>query len=187
MSSDADICNVALENVDRKRITSLTQGTPSANACNAIFEQTRDDLMRNHDWNFARARAKLAQQTAAPEYEFDYAYSLPSDWLATRAVHDNESGIGAVQYKIEGLTILSNATDIYLTYTKKVTDGALMSPDFRTWLAYRLAMQLAKNSSIRDDMTVQAEKYQRRAKSTDAVEDDGAGLEAGAWCTARGR
>ena len=44
---------------------------------------TREELLRGHDWNFARGRQKLARLTAAPTYEFDHAYQLPTDWLAT--------------------------------------------------------------------------------------------------------
>ncbi len=187
MSSDVEICNVALTRVDRKRITALDDGSTSANDCNALFVPTRDALLRDHDWNFARARQKLAQLSTAPTYEFDHAYQLPTDWIATRAVHDNEDGIGQPVYRIEEQTILASADDIYLTYTKRITDASAMPPDFRSLFSYRLAEQLAKTNTVADRMEGRETRAMRKTKSSDAIEDDGAGLGAGTWVTSRGR
>ena len=139
MTSNVEICNVALARVDRQRITNLLDGSPSANDCSVIFQPTRQELLRGHDWNFARARQKLARLSAAPTYEFQYAYQLPTDWLATRAVHDSEDGGVSPVYRAEGQTLLADAEDIYLTYTKDVSDAAAMPADFRSLFAYRLA------------------------------------------------
>lgn len=187
MSDDVEICNVALTRVERKRITSLTDGSPTGNDCNALFVPTREKLLRSHDWNFARGRQKLARLSEAPTYEFDHAYQLPTDWLATRAVHDNEDGVGLAIYRIEGMTILSSAEDIYLTYTKKITDASAMPADFRDLFSSRLAEQLAKRNTVRELMHRDVLKAEKRAKSADAVEDDGAGLEEGSWVIQRGR
>lgn len=187
MSSDVEICNVALTRIDRKRITDLSDGSTSANDCDAIFVPTRDELLRGHDWNFARARQKLARLSTAPTYEFDHAYQLPTDWIATRAVHDNEDGVGTPVYRIEEQTVLASADDIYLTYTKQVTDASAMPADFRSLFSYRLAEQLAKTSTVREEMGQDVQRYDKRAKSADAIEDDGAGLEFGSWVTDRGR
>ena len=135
-SSDVEICNVALVRVDRKTITGLDDGSPSGNACDAIFGTTRDDLLRSHDWNFARARQKLARLVATPAYEFDYSYQLPTDYLSARGVHDNEDGAGSIVHRIEGDTISASAVDVYLTYTKLVTNASAMPPvrSRTTWM-----------------------------------------------------
>ncbi len=187
MTSNVEICNVALTRVDRKRITDLLDGSTSANDCSSLFSPTRHELLRGHDWNFARGRQKLAQLTAAPVYEFDYAYQLPTDWLATRSVHDNEDGVGSPAYRIEGQTILSSADDIYLTYTKDLSDAAAMPADFRSLFSYRLAEQLAKTTTVREEMFRQVQKFDKRGKSADAIEDDAEQLPQGAWITGRGR
>ena len=185
MTSNVEICNVALTRVDRKRIADLLDGSTSANDCTAIFAATRQELLRGHDWNFARGRQKLARLTAAPAYEFDHAYQLPTDWLATRAVHDNEDGAGAPAYRQEGLTVLSSAADLYLTYTKAVTDPAAMPADFRSLFSYRLAEQLAKTGTVRAEMGRGVQKFDKRAKSADAIEDDAEDIPAGSWVTGR--
>ncbi|NKB58992.1 MAG: hypothetical protein GKS00_21915 [Alphaproteobacteria bacterium] len=187
MTSNVEICNVALTRIDRKRITDLLDGSTSANDCSVVFAPTRQELLRGHDWNFARGREKLARLTAAPTYEFDHAYQLPTDWLATRRVHDNEDGAGSPTYRLEGQTILSSADDIYLTYTKDLTDPAAMPSDFRSLFSYRIAEQLAKTSTVREEMGQDVQRSDKRAKSADAIEDDAEDLPPGGWVTGRGR
>lgn len=187
MTSTVEICNVALTRVDRKRITDLLDGSTSANDCSAIFSPTRQELLRSHDWNFARSRRKLARLSESPTFEFSYAYQLPTDWLAVRSVHNTVDGGGNITYRIEGRSILSDASDIFLTFTKDVTDPALMPADFRSFLAYRLAEQLAKTSTVRDEMFRASQKLERRSKSTDAIEDFPESIPTGSWATVRGQ
>jgi len=187
MTSNVEICNVALERVERKSITDLLEGSPAANACNRIFGPTREELLRLHDWNFARTRVKLAQSATAPIYEYDYAYALPADWIATRAVHDNDGGYGSVDYSIEGLYINSSAADIYLTYTKAVTDPAQMPADFRSLFSYRLSAQLAFTSTLRQEMDAKAQEYLNRAQGSDSREDGYRPRPAGSWIGRRWR
>lgn len=187
MTSNVEICNVALTRVDRKRITALSDGSTSANDCAAIFSSTRQELLRGHDWNFARARQKLARLATAPIYEFSFAYQLPTDWISTRAVHIDESGANSAVYRIEGPTILSSAVDLYLIYTKDVTDPATMPADFRSLFSYRIAEQLAKSGTVREEMFRAVQKLEKRAKSSDAVEDFAERLPSGSWVTGRGK
>lgn len=187
MTSNVEICNVALTRVDRKRITDLEDGTTSGNDCNAIYVPTREELLRGHDWNFAVGRQKLARLTTAPVYEYDYAYQLPTDWLSTRAVHHNDAGTGFAYYKIVGNTIQSSHEDIYLTYTKAVTDPAEMTADFRTLFSYRIAEQLAKTTTVREEMRAEVKRFTIRAKSADAIEDNPDEIPDGSWIYERFR
>lgn len=187
MTSNVEICNVALTRIDRKRITDLLDGSTSANDCSALFAPTRQELLRSHDWNFARARQKLARLSAAPAYEYDHAYQLPTDWLATREVHEDEGGASSPRYRIEGQTVLSSVDDIYLTYTRDLTDPAGMPADFRSLLSFRLAEQLAKTSTVREEMGQDALRYNKRARSVDSIEDDAEDIPPGGWVTGRGR
>lgn len=187
MASDVEICNVALTRVQRKRITDLLDGSTSGNDCNAIFAPTRKELLRGHDWNFARKRQKLTQNPTPPVYEFDHAYQLPSDWLATRAVHDNDAGQGFARYRNQGGTILSSAEEIYLTYTFVLTNPALMPADFRTLFSYRIAQQLAKTTTVREEMRLEVVKFEKRAKSADSIEDNPEETPDGSWVSERFR
>jgi hypothetical protein len=91
MPSKVDIANRALRLIGGERITSFTQGTPNANKVTDLYDELVDDLLR-YPWNFATKRVKLAQSSTAPTFEFDHAYTLPSDWIYTVSVHGNDIG-----------------------------------------------------------------------------------------------
>ncbi len=158
-------------------ITSIdpSDGSKAANLCAEQYDKLRDELLRSHLWNFAAARVKLAQLSDAPAFGFDYAYQLPAAWFRVVTVHDNSNGVGQVVYKIEGRTLLSNATNIYLRYVQKIADANTMDSQFREVLAFRIAMDLAlpmtQSMSTRENMTKGFEAALSAAKGTDAVED----------------
>ena len=56
MASEVDICNRALSKLGAARITSLTEDSVNARACNAMYESVRDAELRAHPWNFAMKR-----------------------------------------------------------------------------------------------------------------------------------
>lgn len=189
MASEVSICNSALINIGATTITSLTQGIKNANACNEQYFKLRDQLLRAHNWNFAIKRIKLGQLSATPVTEFDFQYALPSDWLRTIQVHDNDAGLGRIKYKIEGGNILSDATNIYLRYVSRITDPNKMPADFQEVLGWRLAMALTikiAGSNTRFKLAQEEFNNQlRQAKSTDALEDFPEEAPEGSWLDAR--
>ena len=59
MASQVQIAKLALQHVgDRFDISSLTEVTPEAEQVNLIFNDTRDALLRQHPWNFAKKFSK---------------------------------------------------------------------------------------------------------------------------------
>ena len=191
MASDVLICNAALQLIKHsKSITSLTQGTKEANACEVIYEEMRDALLSMHDWNFATRRVKLARLTETPAFGWDYGYQLPADFLRLSSIHDNDDGRGTVPYKIEGNQIQSDASDVYLRYVRRETDPNTMMPLFRLalskLLASRLAVTLAQSTSRSNDMYNQFTKDDLpTAKSADAIQDYPEELPESNWITAR--
>lgn len=175
MASVVGICNSALIKLGATPVMSLNDGSKNANLCNAQFERLRDELLRSHVWNFASARRSLAQLAESPSFGFDYAYQLPSDWLRTVSVHDDDAGRGAVEYKIEGRRLLSNASGIHLRYIREVTDPNDMDAAFRETLAWKIAADLAlpitQSTTTREQMTEGLRRALANARSVDAIED----------------
>lgn len=172
MSSAADIANIALVPLRRRTITSLTDGSPSANDVNSIFVLTLQRCLRRHDWNFARKRQKLAQEVGAPVSGFDYKYQLPSDWLRTVVVSDSDTGRRGIRYRAEQDSILSDATQIYLTYIFDVVDTGAFPADFSDYLAFTLGVSLSKTKSMREEMRIEQARAMMVAMSVDSIEDD---------------
>lgn len=175
MASTAGICNSALIKLGATTIMSLTEGSRNANLCLEQYDKLRDDLLRAHAWNFATRRAKIARLTAEPAFGFAHAYQLPSDWLRTIAVHDNDGGSGTARYRIEGRRILSDAENIWVKYIGRVDDANEMDPAFREALAWKLAIDLAVPITQSTTALREAEEGFRRAlikaRSVDAIED----------------
>lgn len=189
MASETGICNSALSKIGAQPIVSLTEGTENANRCNEQYGKLRDNLLRSHIWNFAIKRVKLAQLAAVPVFGFEFSYQLPADWLRTVSVHDNDAGRGSPRHKIEGQTISSDASDIYLRYVCQVTDTNQMTADFREALAFMIAADLAipiqNSNTVKQLMERDFKSARRAAKSSDAIEDHPEDLAMGSWMTER--
>ena len=185
MTSAADIVNLALVPLRRSTITSLTDGSPSANDANAIYATTLKRLLRRHDWSFARKRQKLAQEVGTPVSGFDYSYQLPSDFVRALVVSDSDTGRRGIRYRIEQDSILSDASQIYLTFIFDVTDEGAFSADFIDYLAFTLAVSLAKTKSMREEMERERQRAMQAAMSIDSIEGDIDYIEDDTWLTDR--
>ena len=194
MASDTDSANVALRLIGQTPITSITDGSDTANVVDDIFTELLDDLLRSHPWNFATKRVQLARLSVDPAFEFDYAYAHPSDWLRTISVHDNDAGHGSVLYRTEQVdgqnAIVSSSDAIYLRYVYRVTDQSLMSADFRRAfqlaLARDLAIPLASSNSMQEAYSREAARALARARSTDALGGFPERRPRGSWASSRG-
>lgn len=194
MSGVTDVVNRGLRLIGATRITSLTDGSTSANAANDIYTEVRDELLRSHPWNFATKRTALAQSATTPGFEFDYAYPLPSDWLRTVSVCDNDAGFGTILFRMEIVgsqkCILASTNQLYLRYIYQVTDPNQMTSDFRTALSYALARELAipltNSNTIQEKYATQSMLKLAKARSTDALGASPELRPRGSWASSRG-
>lgn len=72
-----------------------------------------------------------------PEFEWNYAYSLPSDYL--RAIKGKDD----VEWVREGEYILCADDELKIQYIAQITDTTVFTPGFVTSFAYRLASEIA--------------------------------------------
>ena len=194
MVSTVDVVNVALRRVGASRITSLSENDASAVVANDLFDAIVDDLFRQHAWNFATKRAKLAQLVEEPTFEFDHAYTMPANWIRTISVHPNSAGAGTMFYREEQLddkrVILTSADDVYLRYVARVTDPNLWSTDFRNAVSMILARDFAIPLGNSNTMHINFDKLSRsaraRARSSDAMGSSPERRPRGSWVTRRG-
>lgn len=76
-----DIINLALGRIRQPKISSLTEGSTAADQASLAWPYIRDEVLEASDWTFAKTRKALAQNTSSPVGDFDYAYTLPPDFL----------------------------------------------------------------------------------------------------------
>jgi hypothetical protein len=192
MAGKVGIANVGLQAIGGSTITSFNQGTKNANVVNDIYEELRRNLL-SYAWNFATNRVELARSTTVPAYQFEYAYVLPSDWIYTVSVHENDLGAGTTFYKSEQVggqtALLSDSENLYLRYVKDEDDPNLMPADFR----FALSMALARDMSIPiansvvmyDKFEGVARKALIKAKATDAQGSFPESRPRGSWADSR--
>lgn len=192
-TSEAALCSHALRLVAGAKISSLTQGTKNANVASDLYPGIRDDLLRGHDWNFATSRSKLARSSTDPAFEFDYAYVLPSDWMRTISVHDNDGGTGSISFREEEVggqgCICASVENLYLRYVSLVVDVNRMPPDFRmaliTAMARDIAMPISNSNTIAERFERRAAQALLTAKSSDAKGSAPSARPLGSWATSR--
>mgnify|MGYP006935473110 CR=1 FL=1 len=137
-TSVVDICNNALIRIGSKTITSLSDGDKVANACSAIYEQTRDMLLRQHLWNFSIKRVVLASEEDAPGFGYNYSYPLPSDFIRAKEVYGSE-----MPYKIEQTALITDDNEVNLVYISRVEDVTKFDPLFVEALILSIALRLS--------------------------------------------
>ncbi len=195
MPSQIDVINVALRRVGASRIQSLGEDSPEAAISGDLIDNVVDDLLRQHAWNFATRRVKMARLTEEPTFEFDYAYAFPADWIRTVSVHSNDAGRNTIYFReeyIEGQRVLlTSQEDVYLRYIADIRDPNLWPPDFRQsvslYLAKDLAMPLANSNRLQENLFSEARGTLARAKSADAQGSSPERMPLGTWVRRRGR
>jgi len=104
--------------------------------------------------------------TVEPEYDYDYAYRIPTDCLRVLSNEDDE------EVKIEGGKLYTDATPIKIKYIAQITDPDDWSKEFVTavvtQLAASLALAITNNRNITADLKGEAEKKKLEARGTDA-------------------
>ena len=168
VTSEVNLCNLALLKLADSPITSLTQGNTAANACNTAYTQVRDNLLSDHPWNFAIKRIALAADVTAPAFEFTTAYSLPSDFLKVKEIYDS-----TYDYQIEGLKLLTDkAAPLKLIYIARITDVTQFSPLFIQSLVLMLAIAIGPRISgdgfSVNSLAQELQQTLQRAKIVDA-------------------
>lgn len=194
MPGETDVINAAARLVGAEPITSLIDGTKTANVANDIYDELRDHLLRCHPWDFAIKRVQLAQSSTEPAFEFDHAYPVPADWLRTISVHDNDAGHGTILYRMEQIAdqraIVTSSDQVYLRYVARVEDPNMMTSDFRRLLEVSLArdfaIPLAASNAMQEQYQQQAIRVMAQARSTDALGSFPELRPRGSWASSRG-
>jgi hypothetical protein len=168
MSSEVEICNLALSDIRGGSINSLTEGSLQAQTCKLKYPILRDRLL-TEGWGFNRKIRALSVLTTEI-FNWAYAYQYPTDCLKIhRLVGAHEELLNAdagvvsrlldsqllplkdlrpqVPYEVfnfdNNKTIGANESELRIDYAVKVTDPNLFTDDFVMALAMLLSAHLA--------------------------------------------
>ena len=87
----------------------------------------------------------LSASTYTPDFEWDYMFDLPADFLAMRPTYDDNDTIynnTLYSYVVEGSKYYTNEATVEMRYTKQVTDVTKFDPLFIEVLVLSGALKL---------------------------------------------
>jgi hypothetical protein len=177
--SDVELCNMALARIGiTMAITSLDERSKEAMQCKLFFEMTRDKVLGDAPWPFAR-RTALLQLTGDAPQRWGYSYQYPGDCLRLNDVFPTiptamspdvfrqwaqsnrvayELGAGEADNQV----ILTDQVNAVADYTLRITNplrfDAAFSSAFAWALAGELAVPLAKGVDYARNAYAQYEK-----------------------------
>ena len=195
MLNATEICNIALSHLAKGRISSIDEATEQARQCKLFYDYTRQALLREYNWGFAKRLVKLAEiKTDNPRW--DYVYAYPSQCVQVRRIfdvtatvdeHDNyklrelQNAKDKDRHKYEIYLVSDNVRGIacdvrtaWCEYTYDAVDTEQFPSDFveafTHMLASNMAMQLTGNMNIQNSEYQHAQAIINKAVYTTASE-----------------
>ena len=186
MASEVQICNEGLGFIGVPVIISLTDDSKAARQCNLIYEDKRDELLREFEWKFATKRTNISPTTSSPAFKWTYAFNVPTDMIRLLFVGDADEN--KLPYVLESNQILANYDLLYIKYTYRVTDPNKMDPLFRAALSMYMAQYLANPLGMKSEYNKVVEEYETKiadARFQGSIETQQEDIEAEDWLQSR--
>lgn len=169
MTSEVEICNLALSNIRSGSINALDESSLQAQQCNLKYGLLRNRCLQDIPWSFNRRIEPLAL-TAHDVYNWAYGYQYPNECLKIHRLlgaHEQLSNTEAevvsrlidsqilpirnvrrrVEHEVFNIDgdkiIAANESELRIEYSAKVTDPNLYSTDFILALSHLLAAEIA--------------------------------------------
>lgn len=153
MTTQVGICNRALNYLATKTISSINEAVEQAIRCNLIYDDVRDSVLRDHEWQFATSITTLSELADETVPGWEYLYVYPTSCLKVRRVFDDNESSKPEEIEFREVrspdtsqrAIVCNSNPAYCEYTHKVTDTTQYDPKFVEAFALKLASELAKS------------------------------------------
>jgi len=201
VSNPTDVVNLSLQRIGYTlRVGSLYDGSKAASQALTIYSQTRDDTMRDGDWDFIERNVSLTllkqappngyfpptswNPTTYPPMPWLFSYTYPTDCLKVRAVKpqplfmfnpDPQPYLFAVLndqgYTPPRRVICTNVADAVLTYAGQVTDPAQWPADYVEAFAAELGVRLKRG--LKDTNVDQVDMTDVARSSSSAMAEQG--------------
>lgn len=146
MITKVEIVNIALARLGESPIQSLDEGSVPANMAKVFYDPAKRATLRDFNWNFSLATARLAKLVETP-VDFRFAFSLPADCLkAIRLRREGTSDFSdptGIRFSVRGGKLCTDAENAILEYIAEVDDPALFDDKFIEAFSYKLASELA--------------------------------------------
>ncbi len=182
MASTVEIWNLALTDVGGALVTDPLQNSTEADLCRLHYPYALEFVLESQDWNFAVKRQEVAESaTITPVFGYGSVFKIPGDSLRVMEVWDNKRQEvntrftnNTLQWAQEGEYISANTSEqVWVKYLEKVEDPTRFTASFTAalakYLAYRLAIPIAANRSLKVDLLNEYQLLLDKAASNDGV------------------
>jgi hypothetical protein len=173
MASETEIASNALTKLGAESITSLDDDdTQRARLCRAYYPNTRDAVLRAYPWRCATVRANLALDADTPiGDDWEYQFQLPVLPYCLRILKVDD---GDTPYTVEGRFVLSNESEMYIKFIKRMEDtgayDSLLQEAIECRLAAELAYPVTGSPKLIQAMWALYEAKLREARTVDGME-----------------
>jgi len=111
----------------------------------SLFDQTRNELLADFDWQFARVQTTVAADAVAPSFGYAKRYLLPITTIKVLRVNGVDEDENFGKWEIVGGYLHTDVTPtVQIETTAIVTDASKFPPVFVNMLTVTLAMKLSQ-------------------------------------------
>jgi len=155
--TDLSICSDALISLGASPLSSFTEGTDAAQACDRLYPDLKNTLLSTYVWSWTLAKIQLARLSATPINEWKYAYQMPGDHLtgALAVFETDGTDQRSVRYgwEIYGDELVTNMETVFIDYQQTIAETKM--PNYfvrllRTALAAELAIVITDQAAKAD-------------------------------------
>jgi|TARA_Y100000015_G_scaffold43171_1_gene52688 hypothetical protein len=170
-NSAIDVCSRALILIGADPITSFDDNTNEALVASNMYEDIARASLVNSRWRFSTNQVVMNRLTAAPTGRYDAAYQLPSGWLMTHTVTQNDNPIDYQIYGDKVFCDVDSTAVLVLDYTYRAEEQDWPSY-FTVAVEYELAtvfsVSLARDQQLATLMGQQAQFQMAKARNLDS-------------------
>ena len=179
-----DICNLALTKTGGMPIQDINDPyDENARLCKLLFDPVLNEALREYPWNFTLAMTTLSQLTETPEFDWQYKYQLPNDYVRILRTENQD------KYKIMGGFLYTNVSPCKVLYQQKISDLSIVDSSFAIALSAELAVRLSytlTQSRAQTDALIQEAKYAwTQARNIDSAESPVDRVQQSLWLEGR--
>jgi hypothetical protein len=125
-TAEAAIANRALARIGAEFIRDTTEDTPSNRQCKVAFPQTRDELLRDYEFNFAQRMMTLVEDVGTTISTASLATSTTVTWGATQVVNAHVGkSITAASGIPADTVVISNTASVGIMSKAATSTGAM--------------------------------------------------------------
>jgi hypothetical protein len=144
MPAVIDIYNRALQKLGATRLTSISDTSRNALACNACYDTLRRSELEKNSWNFSIRRFQLAASATAPIFGRSNSFPLPPNFIKLLKP-DPEFNFNTLDWEVENGMIMTDFDGpLNVRCVVDVTDVNSMSPLFVEGLATKMAFEMCE-------------------------------------------